>query len=81
MPDLFQRVQDFLDSCSVDERRAATLRLMWADNNGDAHFDHGAPGYSWACLRCSREGLGSLNGWVGALKVLNEAARRTEAGA
>lgn len=82
MPDIFARVQEFIDSCSVDERRAALLRLMWADNNGDKHFDHGDPGYSWACLRCARRGLGGLNGWAGVFHTMAAiAAREEEAGA
>jgi hypothetical protein len=68
--DLYQRVQDFIDSCTDVEKQVAILRLCRQVNNGDEHFDHGEPGYSWCCLRCARGGGGALNGWIGALRVL-----------
>lgn len=78
--DRFQRVQDFIDSCSQVERQVAILRLMRMDNNGDEHFDHGserapALGYSWACLACQQMGRGGLNGWVGAFEMMAEVAQ------
>lgn len=69
-PDRYPKVQEALDSFTDQEKHVALVRLAMRINNGDEHFDHGEPGYSWLCHRCALEGRGGLNGWVGALQML-----------
>lgn len=76
--DPYLRVQDFLDTCSDIEKHVALVRLAMRINNGDQHFDHGEPGYSWLCHRCALDGSGGLNGWVGALRMLGTLAAPTD---
>lgn len=57
-PDRFANVQAVIDGFDAEHRRVLLIRLAMKLNNGDAHFDHGEPGYSWLCLRCAQNGKG-----------------------